>query len=119
MPRLLHSRIRLAPGLPGFTFYSLSDYVPPPLAGGGQGEGVAATPATPLAAAAAALIVSANPALTGPEVRDVLCKSARKIDLSGGHYVNGYSSKYGYGCIDAEAAVEEALRRRTRSIRHP
>lgn len=62
--------------------------------------------ATPLAAGVAALILSASPDLTRDEVRGVLRDTAEKI---GSGYVGGHSPRYGYGRVDAEAAVSAAL----------
>lgn len=62
--------------------------------------------ACPGAAGAAALVMSINPMLTGDEVRNILQNTAVKIDPSGGSYdENGHSDAYGYGRVDAEAAV--------------
>lgn len=68
--------------------------------------------ASPLAAGIAALVMSANPNLSWDEVRDVMRTTTDKIDLAGGAYNgNGYSTKYGYGKVNATAAVNEALNR--------
>jgi hypothetical protein len=65
--------------------------------------------ACPLAAGVCALVLSANPELTAVEVRDIVKRTARKIGPAS-DYRNGHSPKFGFGCIDAEAAVREALR---------
>lgn len=65
---------------------------------------------TPLVAGICALILSANPDLTAKEVKDILQKTADKIG-SPAEYVNGHSVKYGYGRVNADKAVAEALRR--------
>ena len=73
---------------------------------------------TPLVAGICALILSANPDLTAQEVKDVLTKTADKI----GHpseYINGRSRKYGYGRVNAERAVAEAIRRRSNRVSQP
>lgn len=67
--------------------------------------------ATPLVAGVCALILSANPDLTAREVKEILQQTADKIGLPG-DYVNGHSVKYGYGRINADRAVAEAIRRR-------
>lgn len=68
--------------------------------------------ASPLAAGVAALVMSANPYLSWDEVRDVLRDTAVKIDPAGGAYDGaGYSTKYGFGKVNAAAAVAEALNR--------
>lgn len=64
---------------------------------------------TPLVAGICALILSANPDLTAKEVKDILQKTADKIG-SPTDYVNGHSIKYGYGRVNADKAVAEALR---------
>jgi subtilisin family serine protease len=83
--------------------------------------------ATPLSAGIAALVLTANPNLNWREVRDILRDTAVKIDAnntdqigrwkdindntsSDPGYLGPYYSKwYGYGRIDAEAAVKKAL----------
>ena len=66
--------------------------------------------ACPLAAGVAALVLSVNPDLTWTEVRDVLEDTADKIDQGGGQYdVDGRSDYYGFGRVNARAAVERAL----------
>lgn len=81
--------------------------------------------AAPLVAGLAGLILSANPNLTWVEVRDILRSTAEKIDAANtdinGEWVdiNGdrvsdsgldpyFSNWYGYGRINAQAAVEAA-----------
>lgn len=67
--------------------------------------------ATPLVAGICALILSANPDLTAREVKEILQKTADKIgDPS--EYSNGYSLRFGYGRVNADKAVAEALRRK-------
>ena len=56
-----------------------------------------------------ALILSANPDLTAKQVKDVLIKTADKVGEPS-EYVNGHSVKYGYGRVNADKAVAEALR---------
>ena len=90
--------------------------------------------ATPLVAGVAALVLSANPDLTWAEVRAILCMTACRIDYLNndpiGHWVdtngdgqNDYSQWYGFGRIDAKAAVQTALSSRavvtTRAPRAP
>jgi len=75
--------------------------------------------ATPLTAGVAALMLSVNPFLTAEDVRDILRNTAVKIDFANtdpiGQWVDNdgdgvaeFSQWYGYGRIDAEAAVQEA-----------
>lgn len=71
--------------------------------------------ASPLAAGVGALILKANPNLTWRDVRLILAESARKNDasdsswLTGGNKISGgtynFSHKYGFGAVDAKAAV--------------
>ena len=67
--------------------------------------------ATPIVAGVCALILSANPALTAREVKEILIQTADKIGPSW-EYVGGHSRKFGYGRVNAEKAVAEALRRK-------
>lgn len=67
--------------------------------------------ATPLVAGVCALMLSANPNLTAKQVKKILISTADKI----GHptdYVNGHSRRYGYGRVNADKAVAEAIRYR-------
>ena len=83
-------------------------------------------PATPLSAGIAALVLSANPLLTWVEAREIMRHTAIKLDLSNadpnGQWLdeNGapsrlsgkpsvFSQWYGYGRLDARAAVAAAL----------
>jgi subtilisin family serine protease len=66
--------------------------------------------ACPLAAGAAALVISANPSLTWSQVKSRLEDSADKIDTQHGQYDGaGHSDLYGYGRVNAHAAVLLAL----------
>jgi subtilisin-like proprotein convertase family protein len=74
--------------------------------------------ATPLAAGVAALVLSANPALTAVQVREILESTADKIEdpnpdpelnLTKGTYdENGHSEWFGYGKLNAAKAVRKA-----------
>ena len=66
--------------------------------------------ATPLVAGVAALVLSANKSLRWRAVRSILTSTAEKIDVAGGDYQAGRSLKYGFGRVNAEAAVTKALR---------
>jgi subtilisin family serine protease len=66
---------------------------------------------TPLVAGICALILSANPDLTAAEVKEILRQTADKIGRTADYY-RGHSRKYGYGRVNAEKAVAEAIRRR-------
>jgi subtilisin family serine protease len=73
--------------------------------------------ATPLTAGVAALVLSANQSLEAESVRDVLISTAEKIDPAHGKYTGGFSRKYGFGRVDAQAAVASALLKRRRKRR--
>jgi hypothetical protein len=65
--------------------------------------------ACPGAAGVAALVLSVHPALSYTEVRNVLKECCLKIDSAGGNYsADGHSVKYGFGRLDAAAAVRIA-----------
>ncbi|MCC7494236.1 MAG: S8 family serine peptidase [Fimbriimonadaceae bacterium] len=67
--------------------------------------------ACPLASGVTALVISANPTLTYTEVQALLERTADQIDQPGGGYdSNGHSDLYGYGKVNAFAAVQEAQR---------
>lgn len=69
--------------------------------------------ATAAVAGICALVVSANPALTSQDVRDVLRDSCDKIDVEDGTYdARGHSPLYGYGRPDVARAVRLAQTRR-------
>jgi subtilisin family serine protease len=78
--------------------------------------------ATPLAAGVAALVLSANPELTAAEVKEILQSTAEKITdddpdivlgVNHGQYdPRGHCGWFGFGKVDAAAAVAEAKRRR-------
>lgn len=74
--------------------------------------------ATPIVAGICALMLSANPNLTAKEVKDILQKTADKIGQPS-EYVNGHSRKYGYGRVNADKAVAEAIRRRDAASKPP
>ncbi len=62
--------------------------------------------ATPLASGVAALMLSRNPGLTADRIRTILQQTCRKIGDE--PYANGRNDHYGYGRIDALAAVTAA-----------
>jgi len=65
--------------------------------------------ACPGVAGVVALMLSSNPALKWEEVRDLLRESCDQIDASPGEYDGaGHSPNYGYGRVNARAAVEAA-----------
>jgi len=69
--------------------------------------------AAPMVSGVVALMLEANPNLTYRDVQYILATTARRVDLnssswfknSAGYYV---SNLYGYGCIDAQKAVQKA-----------
>lgn len=63
--------------------------------------------ATPLAAGVAALVLSAKPALTRQELKDLLARTARKIGPDHDP-TTGHSNQFGFGRVDAAAAVKAA-----------
>jgi subtilisin-like proprotein convertase family protein len=83
----------------GIKGYSTSDYT---FSFGGTSS------STPLTAGLAALILSVNPELTSAEVKHIIMETTDKIDATNGQYVNGHSSIYGHGRINAHKAVELA-----------
>jgi len=62
--------------------------------------------AAPLCSGIAALAISADPTLTAAEVRQIMRNSGRKIGSAA--YVGGWNQEYGYGAVDASAAVATA-----------
>lgn len=68
--------------------------------------------ATPLVAGICALILSANPKLTAKQVKEILIKTADKIGFPSEYDSRGHSPRYGYGRVNADKAVAEAIRMR-------
>lgn len=68
--------------------------------------------ASPTAAGVMALILSAHPSLTRAEAIDILLTTTDLVDPAGGNYdASGHSDWYGYGRVNAAAAVAEAAQR--------
>jgi subtilisin family serine protease len=68
-----------------------------------------ASSATLLAAGVAALMLSVNNYLTAEQVRAILRDTCEKIDQANANYNGrGWSAQYGYGRINAAAAVKRA-----------
>jgi hypothetical protein len=65
--------------------------------------------AAPLVAGIAALMLSAKPDLTPSEIRAILQQTAERIGDPGDYDATGHSDKYGYGRVNACAAVQAAL----------
>jgi subtilisin family serine protease len=65
--------------------------------------------ATPLAAGIAALMLSANPKLTRAEVKQFLESTADKIGAAGDYGPSGRGKRFGFGRVNAAAAVAAAI----------
>lgn len=66
--------------------------------------------ACPGAAGVAALVLAVNPSLKWQEVRAVLKDACERVDPQGGAYdAAGHSDTYGYGRLNARAAVDRAV----------
>jgi subtilisin family serine protease len=66
--------------------------------------------ATPLAAGVAALVLAADPDLTRDEVRAILEATADKIGAKSSYGGKGHSNDFGFGRVNAVAAVKQALK---------
>lgn len=64
--------------------------------------------ACPLVAGICALILTENPDLTSRQVRKILRDTARRIGADSEYDQGGHSRLFGYGCINADAAVARA-----------
>jgi subtilisin family serine protease len=93
-------------------------YNPDPETGGTAGDAAGkytnsfggTSSSTPGAAGVAALILARNPALRWEEVKDIMRRACDRIDPQAGAYdANGRSKLYGFGRLNAEAAVRLAL----------
>ena len=71
--------------------------------GGSYGLATGTSFAAPTVAGAAALVISANPALSGAQVQDLLKQSADDLG------VPGHDTSYGYGRLNVYKAVRAAL----------
>jgi hypothetical protein len=71
--------------------------------GGGYGWWSGTSFSAPITAGVAALVMSANPNLSGSQVQDIIKKSADDLGPS------GWDSTYGWGRVDAASAVAMAL----------
>ncbi|GJE48414.1 Calcium-dependent protease [Methylobacterium tardum] len=67
--------------------------------------------ACPLVAGICALLLSINPLLRSSEIKSILTDTARKIGEEGDYSSSGHSHYFGYGCVDADAAVRSVLNR--------
>lgn len=75
------------------------------ISGGGYDYWTGTSFAAPCAAGVAALLLELTPDLTAEEVRQRLRATCRKIGPATSYDVNGHSERYGYGRIDARAAI--------------
>ena len=66
--------------------------------------------AAPLVAGICALLLTANPRLTSAEVKRILEETADKVGSASAYDAQGWSDQFGYGRVNAERAVSEALR---------
>lgn len=82
--------------------------------------------ATPTVAGVCALVLSANSNLSGKEVKQIIQQTASKdlvitsetpVNVPGDFDNNGFSQWFGYGKVDAEAAVKKALSLLSRQTR--
>ena len=81
---------------PGVSIYTISE-------NGGVASTSGTSHAAPIVAGVAALVVAANPALDAADIRDVLTQSADDLGIA------GWDSSYGWGRVNAAAAVDLAL----------
>jgi hypothetical protein len=91
--------------------------------GGGHVDNFGGTSAAcPLVSGIAALMLSVNPALRWTEIKDILARTADKIDANGSAFTDssgqarstaydaaGHSIAYGHGRVNAEKAVAAAI----------
>jgi subtilisin family serine protease len=67
-----------------------------------------------------ALMLSANPGLTCKKVREIIRDTCDRIDEKGGSYdSHGHSKYYGYGRVNALAAVRKAMNVKTSVLKKP
>jgi thermitase len=71
--------------------------------GGSYGYGTGTSFSAPVVAGVAALMISANPSLTGTQVRDILEQSADDLGAP------GWDTSYGWGRVNASKAVLAAV----------
>jgi subtilisin family serine protease len=65
--------------------------------------------ACPLVAGICGLILSVDPTLTAVALKKLLESTARQIGSQADYDQNGHSRKFGYGCVNAEAALGQLL----------
>ncbi len=97
---------------PGYNFGGFDDWGMPNLSNPDYTKDFGGTSAAcPVAAGVAALILSVNDELTATQVRVILEHTANNVSPADAAYdgVTGHSNLYGYGRINANAAVATAL----------
>ncbi len=65
--------------------------------------------ACPLVAGICALLISVDPTLTAVRIKDLLRRTSRQIGLADSYDASGHSAQFGYGCVDAAAAIDAVL----------
>ena len=65
--------------------------------------------ACPLVAGICGLLLSIKPSMKAAEVKQLMQRTARRIGDPTAYDASGHSPNYGYGCIDALAAVQQLL----------
>ena len=70
---------------------------------GGYGYGTGTSASAPIVAGVAALMISANPAVSGAQIRDILKETADDLGTP------GWDPTYGWGRVNAYKAVQAAL----------
>ena len=83
------------------------------LQGGHRSDFSGTSASTPMVSGVAALMLAANPSLTWRDVRLILARSARRVDQNDGDWIAApgapaFNHKYGFGVVDATAAVAMA-----------
>lgn len=98
--RLAGAKGVVAAAVDWYSLYELSNYT---------GDFGGTSSASPVVAGVAGLVLSANPDLTYAEAIEIINGTAENIDEANGQYVDGFSPFYGFGRVDADAAVLAAL----------
>jgi subtilisin family serine protease len=97
----------LTRGVPTTDLIGAAGYDPSDYASAFGGTGAAA----PVVSGVVALMLARNPALTWRDVQHILVRSSRQVDASDPSWTAGalpHSEKYGFGVVDAVAAVNLA-----------